>query len=148
MAELFSAFGIDWRLLIVQSLNFLILLGVLWYFLYKPLLGLLKKREETIAQGVADAEAAQKARNEIEVTRSEKLKEAEAEASDILSHAKQAATEEKTRIVADAESRAESVLSDAQVRGEEVAAQAKKDAEKEVARMAVLAAEKVLAKKK
>ena len=148
MVELFSAFGIDWRLLIVQSLNFLILLGVLWYFLYKPLLTLLKKREETIAQGVADAEAAEKARGEIEVTRHEKLKEAEVEASEILSHAKKAPTEEKTRIVTEAESRAESVLTDAQARGEELATQAKKDAEKEIARMAVLAAEKVLAQKK
>ena len=38
MSELLSKLGIDWRLLIAQLINFLILLFVLRRFAYKPIL--------------------------------------------------------------------------------------------------------------
>ena len=59
MAELFAAFGIDWKLLLAQSVNFLIVFGGLTYFLYKPLMRALAAREEKIAKGVKDAEEAE-----------------------------------------------------------------------------------------
>lgn len=147
MAELFQAFGIDWRLLLIQGINFGILLGALWFLLYKPVLNLLKDRERAIAKGVADAEAAEKAREEIESARSDRIKAAEAEAGEIVQGAKAHSAELKTELTKNAEARAAEIVEGAEARGEEIRNTAQKEAEKDIARLAVLAAEKVLAKK-
>lgn len=147
MAELFQAFGIDWRLLLIQGVNFAILLGALWFLLYKPVLNILKDRERAIAKGVADAEAAEKARTEIESARSEKLKAAETEAASIVQSAKTRGNAIKSELTKHAEERAQEIVEDAELRGTEIRNTAQKEAEKDIARLAVLAAEKVLAKK-
>ena len=38
MDELVKTFHIDWKLIIAQTVNFTIVLGVLWYFAFKPLM--------------------------------------------------------------------------------------------------------------
>ena len=48
--------GIDWRLLIAQLVNFLILVLILYKFLYKPLLKMLDERREKIEKGLRDAD--------------------------------------------------------------------------------------------
>ena len=64
MEQLIEAFGIDVRLIIIQVFNFGILMAVLTYFLYKPVLKMLNEREAKIAQGIKDAEEAAKVRGE------------------------------------------------------------------------------------
>ena len=56
MEEIIHAFGIDWRLIVIQMFNFAVLAGALWYFLYTPVLGILKEREAKLKKGVEDAE--------------------------------------------------------------------------------------------
>lgn len=56
MGELMQKLGIDWRLLIAQLVNFLILFFLLKKFLYRPVLDLLEKRRVRIAEGLQDAE--------------------------------------------------------------------------------------------
>ena len=48
MSELFSKLGIDWKLLIAQIINFLVLLFVLYKFAYRPILSMLEKRTKKI----------------------------------------------------------------------------------------------------
>jgi F-type H+-transporting ATPase subunit b len=48
---------IDWFTVIAQVLNFLILVGLLRHFLYKPILKAIDEREKKIAAQLADAEA-------------------------------------------------------------------------------------------
>lgn len=147
MQELLQAFGIDWRLLILQMINFGILVGALWFFLYKPVLAMLKKREEMVAKGVYDAEAAEKTRAEVEATKGDILKGAEEEAQGVVTVAKQQGNEEKSKILKEAEARAQKVAEDAELRAKETASKALKQAEKEIAKLSILAAEKVLEKK-
>lgn len=58
MGELFSTFGINGKLLLMQSVNFGLLLLVLWKFVYRPVLTMIDERREKIAEGVRIAEAA------------------------------------------------------------------------------------------
>ena len=58
MNQLFSAFGLDVKLLLIQALNFAILLAVLWRFLYTPVLKMIDERRAKVAEGVQKAEAA------------------------------------------------------------------------------------------
>ena len=43
MGQVLAAFGIDWRLLLINSINFGLLLLALWYFLYGPLMKMLEE---------------------------------------------------------------------------------------------------------
>jgi len=84
MQQLFSQLGIDWRLIISQAVNFLVLLGVLWFLLYKPLLKLLSDRRKKIEEGIVKAEMADTRLLEANETSKQKIKEAEAQALGII----------------------------------------------------------------
>lgn len=147
MEQLFAAFGIDWKLLIAQAVNFGVLLAALTYLLYKPVLKTLDERKAKVAQGVIDAEEAEKKLAEADSTVGERLHKAEGEAEAIVASARESAQSEKARILKEAEVRAQGLEADAEARAKEAAATALRESEKEVARLAVLAAEKVLREK-
>ena len=144
MEEIIKAFGIDGRLIVIQIVNFTILMIILGYFLYTPILNLLKEREEKIAKGIKDAEAAAKAKAEADLEKQAVLTAAHDEARDINSRAKVAADEKAAGIVGDAEDKANAIVKSAELRATEAADQIKKDAEGEIAKTAVLAVEKLL----
>ncbi len=145
MEQLFSAFGVKWQLLIAQVINFAIVLVVLQYFLYKPMLAMLTKRQNMLTKGVEDAAHAAEKLAGADGEAVKRIQVAEESATDIVSAARELATTEKTRLLKEAEARADAVAKDAQARAIEVVARAKRESEKEVARLAILAAEKILA---
>lgn len=144
MEQLIEAFGIDIRLIIIQVFNFGLLMAVLTYFLYKPILKLLAEREATIKKGVEDAAAAESARTQAAEEKKGIIAAANKEAEAMAARAKEHAGVKGDEIVADARKKAESVVKDATLRGEELISQARKESEAEIARLAILAAEKVL----
>jgi F-type H+-transporting ATPase subunit b len=144
MDEIIHAFGIDGRLIIIQVVNFGILMVALGYFLYKPILRILKEREEKITQGLKDAEDAARAKAEAGEEKQTILTSAHMEAGEVAKRAQVAAETQASEIVAGAQEKAAAVLSDAEIKREQIKAQALKESEKEIASLAVLAAEKVL----
>jgi F-type H+-transporting ATPase subunit b len=56
--EILKTFGFDPILLGAQIINFLIIFYLLKRFLYKPVLGMLKTREDKIKEGIKQAEEA------------------------------------------------------------------------------------------
>lgn len=144
MNELFAAFGINWKLLLVQAFNFALLLAVLWYFLYQPVLKMIDDRRQKIAQGVHDAEAAAKKLDDAKTKGEGIVGTASREAEGIVAAARTRAEEKADEIVKTAESRAAASLKGAAARAEEAKRQALKESEREIARAAMLAAEKIL----
>ena len=147
MDEIIQAFGIDARLIIIQLVNFGILMAALGYFLYKPILRMLKEREDKIAQGLKDAEDAAKAHSEAATEKQAILTAAHMEAGEVAKRAKVAADLQAAEQKATAEAKAAAILADAEAKREQIKAAALKDSEKEIAALAVLAAEKVLQSK-
>lgn len=147
MSELFAAFGINWKLLLVQAFNFVLLLGVLWYFLYDPLLKMIDDRRKKIAEGVHDAEEAARKLADAKKEGEGIVGGASREAESIVAAARGRAEEKAQEILAGAESRAEATLKDASARAAEAKRQALKESEREIARAAMLAAEKILREK-
>ena len=144
MDQLIHSFGIDAKLIIVQVINFVLLAAGLTYFLYKPVMKVLAERAAKIEQGIKDAEEAALAKGEADEKKKEILSEAHKAAEEVATHAKSFADEKAAGIVAAAEQQAVAVLSDAEAKRREMASQAVKESEAEVAKLAVLAAEKVL----
>ncbi len=143
MGAIFTTFGIDWHLLLINAVNFGLLLAGLTFFLYKPLTNMLRERRERVAQGVADAEAAGMRLKEIEESRSHKLAEAGAEADSIISSARAAGSEKAREIAAQAESSAARTLSEASAQATEMKREAINESKEEVARMIVLGIDKL-----
>jgi len=147
MAELFSTFGIDWRLLLIQAVNFGVLLLALWYFLYTPVMNMIENRRQKIAEGVKNAEEAKKQLAEAGQEREEIVGKAAQEAEGIVASARERAEEKGTELVGNAKARADSMLADAAARAEEIARKTHAESEKGIAKAAVLMAEKVLREK-
>lgn len=79
--------GINLGYLIVQVLNFGIILIVLRAWVYKPLLGLLEKRRHNIAEGLENARIAAEARANAEKEAATIISEAQVKASQIIREA-------------------------------------------------------------
>jgi F-type H+-transporting ATPase subunit b len=147
MEEILHAFGIDGKLIVIQIVNFAILAGVLTYFLYTPVLKLLSEREAKIKKGVEDAENAAKALSEADTEKKSIVASAHKDAEEIAIRAKQFADQKSADIIRDAEAKGASLLESAHMRGEEIKVQARKESDAEIAKLAVLAAEKILREK-
>lgn len=144
MEAIIAAFGIDVHLIIIQIINFTILMVALGYFLYTPVLNLLREREEKIAAGIRDAEAAAVAKASAEAEKAEVLTEAHHAAAEVNNRAKAAAEVTGAEIVAAAEAVAQAAKAKAVVEAEQLKAAAIKASEAEIAKTAILAAEKIL----
>lgn len=147
MGELFSTFGVDWKLLLIQAVNFGLLLSILTYFLYKPILKIIDERREKIAEGVRIAEAAAARLADAKRESEQVVGDAAREAEGLVAGARARADEKGAEIVKTAEARADGLLKEAAARAEEAKRQRMAESEKEIARAAMLAAEKILKQK-
>lgn len=145
MSALLSTFGIDWHLLFANIVNFVILAALLTWLLYKPVMKAVTERERVVAKGVEDAEEAAKRLRDADAAARERMNAAETQATGIVETARRAAGDEKAKIVGDAEARAAHIAADAELRAKEASAKALRESEKEIARLAVLAAAKAMA---
>ncbi len=124
MEELLKNFGVDWKLLLAQLINFAILFVVLRKFAYKPIVGMLRKRREDIEKGISftkEAEENLKSAGEKECQIIEQAKE---QALGIVDESQNIAKEKKEEAIKETVKKAEAIISDA-----------KKSAELEKAKM-------------
>jgi F-type H+-transporting ATPase subunit b len=144
MNELISTFGLNWKLLLMQAVNFGILLYVLKRVLFKPVMAMLDERKRVIARGVKDAEDAARKNAEAEAAGKLLLADAEREGDSIIAKAKLGAEQKGTGIIQQAEARAASIAHDADLRAQETKERALKESREEIAKAAILVAEKLL----
>ncbi len=144
MEAIITAFGIDGRLILVQVINFAILMAALGYFLYTPILNLLRDREEKIVAGIKDAEAAAVAKAQAEVEKAAVVTAAHQTAAEVNARAKASAEVTAAEIVAAAETAGAAAKAKAAAEAEQLKVAAIKASEAEIVKTAVLAAEKIL----
>lgn len=147
MSDLLAAFGINYKLLLIQAVNFGLLLTVLTYFLYKPVMKIIDERQKKIAEGVKTAEAASRRLDEAKTQGEGMVADAARNAEGLVASARARADERGVEIVKAAEARAAATLKDAADKAEEAKRQIMKESEREIARAAMLAAEKILKEK-
>ncbi len=98
--------GISLGYLIVQIFNFIVMFLVLKRFVYKPILSMLEKRRQAIAQGLEDARIAAEARANAEKEAEKIIAEAQAKAAQIVREASERAESVAREIKAAAEAEA------------------------------------------
>lgn len=143
-SNLFGALGIDWRLLTLQIIAFLILVFLLGKFVYPWLMKQVDERQESIESAAKAAEKAQAAAANSQEETAKLLAEAKKEAAEIVSTAKLEASEMQMASEKKAKSAADQIINDAQARiGKEVEA-AKKALHNETIELVALATAKVV----
>lgn len=145
MTELFTTFGLNGKLLLIQAVNFGVLLAALTYFLYKPLMRTMDERRSKIEEGVRAADAAAQRLAAADEESKQIVGTGAREAEGLVAAARIRAEEKGTEIVKVSEAKADALLKDASARAEESKRKALAESEKEIAKAAMLAAEKILA---
>jgi F-type H+-transporting ATPase subunit b len=147
MSAILNAFGIDWHLLVINTINFALLLGALWYFLYAPLTKMIEARREKVAEGVRAAHHAERHLAEIDASRTKILAEAGAQADVLIAEARKAGQEKERELVVSGEASAARIVEDAEAQAKELKEKAIQESKKEVAELIVLGVEKTLVEK-
>lgn len=145
--ELLQQLGIDWRLLIGQMVNFIILLLVLNHFLYRPMLKILKEREESIKKSIADGRKIEEEMLAMEKAKIQTVQNANIEAQNIIKEAKTKADVEKDKIINVARQEAEKIMQETHIKTANLSKKVQQDIIEELIDVVIGATEKVLAKK-
>jgi F-type H+-transporting ATPase subunit b len=128
MDSFITTFHIDWKIIIAQAINFVVVLVVFYLLAYKPLKKLMKERSERIARGVEDAksnasllahtqkeyddvlqrarveahEIFQEGKAQAEIKRNEMMEETKKDVETMIAHGKKTLESEKTKMIEDA----------------------------------------------
>ena len=113
MEDLIKTFHIDWKTLIAQLVNFSIVLVVLLVFAVKPIMKLMKAREDKIARGLQDAEAAEMKLQEAEKEKKTAINVGRKEAQKIVNQAERDVEEVKQKKMEQAQAEVKKVIEDA-----------------------------------
>ena len=134
------------RSLIVQVVNFLILLVILQRLLYKPFLAKMQERTAAIQKSLEEAQAARAEAARQQEENEARLRAAHAEAAAIRAQALKEAAEEQKRLVGAARAESQRLIDSARAQLEADVRRARDELRREVAELATLVAEKLVRK--
>lgn len=142
--EFLNAFGISWKSLIAQFVNFAILMFLLHRLAYKPLLQFMKDRSERIAKGLQDAQDAQKNLLDSRKEQEKLLTQARKEASVIIESARKAADLQGAAIVTQAKEEVGGIVAQGKKALQQERSLMLQEVKKDVIDMVIASAEKIL----
>jgi F-type H+-transporting ATPase subunit b len=130
--------------LIVQAINFLVLLVILQRLLYRPLLAKMQERTAAIQKSLEEAQAARAEAARQAEDNAARLRAAHAEAAAIRDRALQEAHEEARRQIEAAQAHARRLVEDTKTQLEGEVRRAREELRREVAGLATAVAEKLI----
>jgi F-type H+-transporting ATPase subunit b len=136
--------GINLGYLLVQVFNFLVVLVILRAWAYRPIINMLKRRRETIAQGLEDARIAAEARANAEKEAQAISEKAQQHANEQVREATERAEQVAKDIRAAAEQEAVRIREEAAEEAEQTRTQALVELRGQVGALAIAAAQKVI----
>ena len=139
-----EALGISLKEFIFYLINFLILMGVLTRFLYKPFLNLLAARNQYIKDALDNAELTNRRADEKMEQYSKRISKVEEESREIIRTAKIKADAQARDIIEDARKEAGDIIAKAEKTIEKEKEKAMEEMKQEIAVLAVMAAEKIV----
>jgi F-type H+-transporting ATPase subunit b len=132
------------RSLVVQIVNFLILLVILQRLLYKPFLAKMEERTATIKKALDEAQAARAEAARQQEENEARLRAAYAEAAAVREQALKEAAEESRKHVAAAQAQSRRLVDDTKAQLDAEVRRARDELRREVSDLAVAVAEKLV----
>lgn len=144
MDSFIETFHIDWKIIVAQSINFVIVLFVLYFLLVKPLKKLMKERSENIEGGLHDAVANAELLANTQKEYDQIVASARTEANVIFQEGKHEAESKKTEMLENAKKEVDNMIAS----GKKVLLSEKakiiEEAKLEIVSLVVLSTEKLL----
>ena len=144
MDSFISTFHIDWKIIVAQAINFIIVLFILYFLALKPLKKLMSERTERIEKGLEDAKTNATLVLNTKKEYEEMMNKARTEAQAIFMEAKADAESKKTEIIEQAQKDAENILQNGKKMLESEKAKILEEAKTEIVSLVVKATEKLL----
>lgn len=132
--------------LIIQAVNFVILLIVLQRLLYRPLMAKMEERTHAIKRSLDEAQAARTEAARQQEENATRLRAAHAEAAAIRDQALKEAAEEQRRLVEGARAEAQRLVESAKAQMDADIRRAREELRREVADLATAVAERLVRK--
>lgn len=126
--EILKNFGFEPGFFVAQIINFLILAFVFKRFMYKPLLKMLKDREQKIKTGIEEANQAHEALEKANLEKDKLIQQASIEAEKIIENTKISAEKIKESMLEESKLASEKILVDAQTQIKSAMEKVEKDA--------------------
>jgi F-type H+-transporting ATPase subunit b len=136
---------VDWNLLF-NMINVFVLYLLMKKFLFGPVSAMMEKRANAVKESFAEAENAKTKAHELKQNYEQELAKAEIKAEAIVKEAKQKALEEYEKQIEAAKEEASKIMEESKKRIELERTHSMQDIESEVAKIALLAASKVIQK--
>lgn len=139
-----EALGISLKEFIFYLINFLILVGILTKFLYRPFLDMLAKRKQSIKDALDNAELTNRRADEKMENYDRRIAKVEEEGREIIRNAKMKADAQARDIIDEANKQAADMIAKAETAIQKEKEKAMVDMKHEIAALAILAAEKIV----
>ncbi len=144
MDSFISTFHIDWKIIIAQGVNFIIVLAVLYFLAVKPLKKVMSERTNTIEKGLADAKEnalmIERSKQEYEQT----IAKAKQEAHELFQEGKKEAEIKKTEMIEEAKIMVENMVASGKKTLEAEKVKIVDEAKAEIVMLVVKATERLL----
>jgi len=132
-----SELGIQWQVLLAQTISFSVVLFVLWRFAYRPVFAMLEARRQKIADATANAEKIKAELAKTEADRQKVLADAGDQADKLIDEARAAAARVRTDETQKAVAAAEQIIAKAREAATQEHAQMLAELKREVGRLVV-----------
>ncbi|WMC93980.1 F0F1 ATP synthase subunit B [Kineothrix sp. MB12-C1] len=130
--------------IVFTIINVLVLYGLMKKFLVKPVMGIIEKRKQLIQGQLEDAGMEQKKALELKQQYEMKMNRADQEAGEIILQARQQVIGERNQVLEDAREQCARIMERTQANIELQQEKARREAESQIAELALLAARKIL----
>lgn len=147
MESIITDFHVDLYALVAQLVNFSIVVAVLYFFAFKPIVKMMTERSDKIAQGLKDAENSRAQLDNTEIETQSLLKEARRQADLIIAEANNQAMENQSAILIKTKEQVQAVVNQEKENIENELAKTLLSLKRETAFLAVTMAEKILGEK-
>jgi F-type H+-transporting ATPase subunit b len=147
MGNLIETFHLDIKLIIAQVINFAIVLSVLYWFAFKPLVKIMAERSGKISKSLEEAKQIEKKLLETKDEFNKTLVEAKKQANLILEKADQQADTKKAETITRAKEEIGQIINQEKEKMQAEKLRTLKEIKKEVADLVILTVEKILDKK-
>ncbi|MEK7105883.1 MAG: F0F1 ATP synthase subunit B [Patescibacteria group bacterium] len=147
MESIISTFHIDWKIIVAQAVNFIIVFIVLYIYALKPLSKLMKERSEKISKGIDDAKVNAEVLGQTQKEYDAMLAKARIDAQKVFEGAKKEGEIKKSELLEISRKDVATMIENGKKSLEAEKAKIMEDAKKEIVALAMTATEKIMSEK-
>jgi F-type H+-transporting ATPase subunit b len=144
MESFINTFHIDWKIIIAQAINFIIVLFILYFLVVKPLKKMMSERTTLIEGGISDAKTNAEMLKNTHKEYNEIVARAKTEAHTIFQEGKQEAENKKSEMIENAKKEVENMILNGKKMLESERAKIIEEAKEEIVSLVVKSTEKLL----